>query len=247
MDSLPQLYSFVNTIGPKLAQPDRLQIYEAIAYIISSMPVDRAATSLRTFAFELLEKIHVFNSTSGPSVTKDEIRSVEGQFRNSIAQLLAGTMTDILEQLEVLLEIVDTFGEELPSACQDASTEAWRLFDPLLRNHGSTGAITERVSRVLRFGIQFFGVNLAPLVPSVLERLTLLFEQTGFSSCMWIAGKLVQRFGNSTDVTISRSLREMFERVSAKTVLILQTADARTLPDGRFNFFYANLRLLIMF
>jgi len=212
-DSLPQLHSFINTIGPKLSQADRLQIYEAIAHIISSMPMEQAAASLRTFAFELLERIHV--TTSKLSASKDDLKLIE----------------NTLEQLEILLEIVDTFGEDQPLACQNAHTEAWGLFDPLLKKYGDSTDITERITRVLRFGIQFFGNTIAPLVPSVLETLTLSFEQTGFSSCMWIAGKLVQRFGKAKEPAIKASIRIMYDRMSGKTAQLLQTTDPRTLPD----------------
>ena len=65
-------------MGPKLTQTDRLQIYEAIAHIISSMPMEIAASSLRTFSFELLEKIHAFNSKPISSASKEDIKYVEG-------------------------------------------------------------------------------------------------------------------------------------------------------------------------
>jgi transportin-3 len=80
-DSLPQLHSFINTIGSKLNQVDRLQIYEAIAHIISSMPMELAASSLRTFSFELLEKIHTIMAKSSP-VSKDDLTAIESQFNN---------------------------------------------------------------------------------------------------------------------------------------------------------------------
>ena len=146
-----------------------------------------------------------------------------------------GESLDTLEQLEVLLEVVDTFGEDQPLACQNAHKEAWGLFDPLLRKYGDSSDITERITRVLRFGIQFFGNTIAALVPSVLETLTLSFDQTGFSSCMWISGKLVQRFGKTKDPAIKASIRIMYDRMSAKTSQLLQVTDPRTLPDGVYD------------
>jgi len=139
------------------------------------------------------------------------------------------------------METVDTFGEELPAPCRSAPSEAWALFEPLLRNHGKSGAITERVTQVLRFGVHFFGSNLASLVPSVLETLTISFEQSGFSSCMWIAGKIVQRFGNSKEVAILGSIRITYERMSVKSAQLLQTIDPRVLPDGKVAFFAVSL------
>ena len=61
-----------------MSQDDRIQIYEAIGYIISSMPMDQAATSLRSFAFEILAKVHAISATRSPA-SKDELRQIAGQ------------------------------------------------------------------------------------------------------------------------------------------------------------------------
>src|SRR6201999_1911707 len=55
---LPQLHTFLATVGPRLAQEDKLVVYEAIAHVISAMPMDQAAQSLRTFALDLLSSVH---------------------------------------------------------------------------------------------------------------------------------------------------------------------------------------------
>jgi transportin-3 len=147
-------------------------------------------------------------------------------------------ISDTLEQLEILLEVVDTFGEDQPLSCRNAHVEAWGLFDPLLKKYGNSMDVTERITRVLRFGIQFFGNTIASLVPSVLETLSYSFDQTGYSSCMWIAGKLVQRFGTTEEQAITTSIRSMYDRMSQKTAELLQTTDPRTLPDGAFSSIY---------
>lgn len=64
-------------MGSKLAQDDKVQVYEAIAYVISAMPMEQAANSLRQFALDILAVVH--NITSKPSAaTKEELKTAAG-------------------------------------------------------------------------------------------------------------------------------------------------------------------------
>jgi transportin-3 len=75
---LPQLHSFLNTVGGKLNQDDTLQIYEAVAYVISSMSLTEAAQSLKTFSTDILSKIHAV--VNKPTVaTKEELQVLAGK------------------------------------------------------------------------------------------------------------------------------------------------------------------------
>lgn len=79
-DFLPTLHTFLGTTGSKLAQEDRRQVYEAIAYVISAMPMERAAESLRTFSLDILAQVHA--ATNKPTVaTKQELQDVSSKFQ----------------------------------------------------------------------------------------------------------------------------------------------------------------------
>jgi transportin-3 len=69
---LPQLHSFVSSTGAKLAQEERVQVYEAIAHVISAMNMNRAAQSLRTFALDILATIHA--ASKSEIATKEEFK-----------------------------------------------------------------------------------------------------------------------------------------------------------------------------
>lgn len=73
---LPQLHTFVQTMGSKLVQDDRLQVYEAIAYVITSMPMEEAGQTLRLFSLDLITRIH--EVTTKPTATKEELTTVAG-------------------------------------------------------------------------------------------------------------------------------------------------------------------------
>ena len=70
-------------MGTKLLQDDRRQVYEAIAYVISAMPMERAAESLRTFALDILALVH--STASKPTVaSKQELQDIGSELENPV-------------------------------------------------------------------------------------------------------------------------------------------------------------------
>jgi transportin-3 len=63
----------------KLAQEDKVVVYEAIAHVISAMPIDQAAESLKTFASTILAAVFTLASKSG-AATKQELQDVGSTF-----------------------------------------------------------------------------------------------------------------------------------------------------------------------
>lgn len=56
---------------------DKVQVYEAIAHVISAMPMETAAASLRKFSDDILSE--VLAVTNKTAVTKEEMASVCGE------------------------------------------------------------------------------------------------------------------------------------------------------------------------
>ena len=77
MSLLPDLHSFLRSTGAKLIQDDKVQVYEAIAHVISAMPMEQAAQSLRQFSLDILSLVHA--TVSRPTIaTKEELKIVTG-------------------------------------------------------------------------------------------------------------------------------------------------------------------------
>ncbi|RPD64848.1 ARM repeat-containing protein [Lentinus tigrinus ALCF2SS1-6] len=214
VEFLPQLHSFLATMGNKLIQEDKVQVYEAIAYVISAMPMEQAAQSLRTFSLDILGRVHQMTVKTTPA-TKEEL-------------VLIG---NDLENLEVMLGVIQSFGEQLPTACQNTYQEAWAVFDPFVAKYGTDYHICERTTRVLRLGLGFFGSATLPIIPSVLTRLGVSFEATGFSSYLWLVGKIVARYGNEEDLAIRAAFKDVYERSSSQLFAILQQKSPQMIPD----------------
>ena len=83
---LPELHTFTVNVGVKLVQEDRVVVYEAIAHVISAMPMDQAAQSLKTFATSILAA--VFTVANKPTaVTKQELQEVGSAFMYCVPRL----------------------------------------------------------------------------------------------------------------------------------------------------------------
>lgn len=76
---LPQLHTFLATVGPTLEHEDVIQVTEAIAFVLSFMPVGDAASALRTFAMPLIQSIHNITSKSSEA-SKDELTLITSTF-----------------------------------------------------------------------------------------------------------------------------------------------------------------------
>jgi transportin-3 len=81
VEFLPTLHTFLSTTGSKLLQDDRRQVYEAIAYVISAMPMERAAQSLKTFSLDILRQVHTIASQT-TMATKQDLQDLGSMFVN---------------------------------------------------------------------------------------------------------------------------------------------------------------------
>lgn len=61
---MEQLYNFISTVGFKLMQEDKLAIYEAVGWIIASLPMEMAAETLRKYAVDIFTIIQSVQGTS---------------------------------------------------------------------------------------------------------------------------------------------------------------------------------------
>ncbi|KAI9461827.1 armadillo-type protein [Boletus coccyginus] len=229
VDFLPTLHTFLKTTGFKLVQDDRRQVYEAIAFVISAMPMEKAAESLRSFSFDTLSQIHSVTGKTTP-ITKQELKEIGYG----------------LENLEAMLHVIGPFGDQLPAACQNSCQEVWSIFDRFISKYAFDYDTAERTTRVLRHGITLFGQSTLQVAPAVLSCMVTSFEATGFSAFLWIAGKFVGRFGRESDTTLRTAFVTLFERSTNKIVSLLQSKAPRDVPDVLEDYIQLLLQLLEM-
>lgn len=74
---LPQLHTFVTSVGDRLDQADMVEVSEAIGYVISSMPVEEGAQALQQFTQPLIQRVQAVSSTQDPG--KEVLMKLAGE------------------------------------------------------------------------------------------------------------------------------------------------------------------------
>ena len=143
-----------------------------------------------------------------------------------------------------MLSVVRTFGDDLPAACQTTCQDAWSCLDLFISEYGSDYDASDRVTRLIRHGLTFFGPAGLPVASAVVSRMTSSFETTGNPGYVWIIGKIVSVFGNEEDPKIRAAFKESYDRVSAKVFSSLQEKSPAAIPDGKQKLFKGKLLLL---
>lgn len=143
------------------------------------------------------------------------------------------TAEDSMECLETMLSVVRTFGKDLPAACQTTCQEAWSCLDIFISKYGSEYEASDRVTRLIRHGLTFFGSAALPVASAVISRMTSSFETTGNPGYVWIIGKIVCEFGNEEDPGLRGGFKESYDRVSEKVLSLLQEKSPAAIPDGK--------------
>jgi transportin-3 len=139
---------------------------------------------------------------------------------------------DGLANLEVMLHVVGSFGEQLPPTCQGTCQEVWPVFDAFLAKHGSDYDSAEHVTRVLRHALNLFGPAVLTIAADVLRRMSTAFASSGLSCYLWIASKVHSRFGNEEDPLLRNAIKDVYERSTQKVFVMLREKSAAMLPDG---------------
>jgi transportin-3 len=145
-----------------------------------------------------------------------------------------------------MLRIIRSFGEDLPSACQNTAGEIWQVLDHLLTKYGSVRDIAEHVCSTLRFGLEFYGTGVPGLadqtqsvggiIPSLLSRLSACFNSTGFPCFIWISGKAIRLFGNEDVPDLRAAFSASFESISSQTFALLEVQSVNDVPDRELSF-----------
>ena len=214
MPYLPQLYEFFTSINDKLGPDDLIAVSEGVAHVIAGMPAQDAAQPLMQFCQTLLASLN-------------EVSLIESASKEDLKRA-----ADRMEQLEKFLSVVgNEFWRQLAESCAKTCQEAYAVLDRIMAAHGHYYFISERVSSLLRRGLAFFGRLAVPTLPALLERLAACFEATGYPGYVWIVGKCIDQYGREAEMGLRAGLQGAFERVSGKTIKMLQDTMPADLSD----------------
>ncbi|KAM0788019.1 hypothetical protein ACM66B_006218 [Microbotryomycetes sp. NB124-2] len=225
---LPQLHSFLQTVSTKLPAEDLLELSEAMAHIVTQVPMAERPQAVGMFVTPNIEVVHALTSsgtaTSPPS--KQEMRLA----------------LDALDRIDMMLSILTDDHEpiqQFPQECQQTCQQSWLVIDQFLDKFASSSSVggvnkvqlAEKACVAIRRGIQFFGELAEPLAPNVLDRMATCFEQTGGSSYLWITAKTIERFAFKRESGLLTAARTAVERECVKVFEMLQTTSPAQMAD----------------
>ncbi|CAH7688350.1 nuclear localization sequence binding protein [Phakopsora pachyrhizi] len=211
---IPQLFTFYQTVSSTLNQDDINEVTVAIAHIISAMPLPEASQAMVMFCMPLLEALQIVLNQNLPG-----------------SKELYQNLRDKFERLEIFLSVVKNFNGQLPIECFKTLEQSWLIIDGILLRYANNLKTSETVCTVLRRGLDFFGSLCLPLVPSMLDRLTISFQDSGSSSFMWITSKIVTGFSENRDANLEASIADAFEKQSGYVLPIFRSASSDTISD----------------
>lgn len=219
---LPQLHAFFSSVGDKLDQADMVEVCEAMGYVIASMPSEQGASALQRFCEPLIQRIQAA-ANSETEIPKEMLQRV----------------ADALEQIDSFLTTIRTL-DPVPESCYPTASAVYAILDSLLAKYSKIYYISEKVGSVLRRGLAFFPNRaLEPVVQPLMGRITTAFEQTGYSSHLWIAGKVATKFAAEASNPQGQGLAELlgrsFESLTGTLQKMLQTKVAVEIPDGAWS------------
>lgn len=212
---LPQLYAFLGSVGDRLEPDDLITMGEGIGHIVSTMSAEDAMSAMIQFSQPALELIAAV--AREPNASKNELKR-------------ANVRIDMLDRF--LFIIGDRFTESFsPVQCHKTVEGAYQVLDDLLAKHGFAYWIHSSCVNLFRRSCVFFGPLAMPVMPALLDRVSSLFQATGFSGYLWIIGRLVDRYGRIGDERFRAAVQGAFEKVSAKVLQVLENSMPREIPD----------------
>lgn len=212
---LPQLYAFLGSVGDRLEPDDLITMGEGIGHIVSTMPSQEATAAMMQFStpcLELIAQVANLGEASRQDLKKANIR------------------IDMLERFLLIIgdRFVGTFDE---AACSKTVGDAYQIIDGLLAKHGSAYWIHQSSVNLFRRATIFFGPLVLPVLPSLLERVSDLFQATGFSGYLWIIGRMVDGFAGVGDDRFKAAVQSAYEKASSKVLQVLENSMPREVPD----------------
>ncbi|KAH6560059.1 hypothetical protein BASA50_003202 [Batrachochytrium salamandrivorans] len=177
---LSQLHPFyVHTIE-SVTRDNRRQLTEAVAHIISAVPLAEFSTSMQLFVHPVAQKLHAFVAIPGqPDVI---------QFKEAI--LTIGELATLFQYVVPEIPLSETH------PCIQIVGQMWPIIQALHDRHGKDITIAECAARLLQSILSSYKQHALPILPQLIEFLVQQFESTGFSCHLWIAGRCVRIFGD---------------------------------------------------
>ncbi|KAJ3385809.1 Nuclear import receptor [Lobulomyces angularis] len=187
IDYLTQLHPFYNQVISNLSKVDRIEMTEAIANVISAVPLENMLSTVQSFTLPIAQRLHdIANRTVANG---DGLESIVSEAK------------ELLDNLSLFVKIISP---KIPKNHSHPMVELmqgfWPIFTKLLDNYGST-PIAVGVSRILRYSMENYRDHMLPLLPLIIQKMMEGYESTASSTYLWIANKCVLVYASESSTT----------------------------------------------
>lgn len=176
---LGQLHSFVTTAGLGLTNAEKMDVAEAIGFVIGSMSESDAAAALEKFTQPLLEQLQ--EACVRPLLlSRDELEPI----------------IDVVQQLQSYIINITPL-QSLPPTCTSSPAQIWQVIEALLGKYSSSYGVADHTTRLLRKGATFFPWDhMKALLPQMFTTSLASFDSSGHSCYIWLVERLIWSFGS---------------------------------------------------
>ena len=123
----------------------------------------------------------------------------------------------------------------VPHPCVETLVSLWPMIDQLLEQYGHHEQISGTICRMLRNCMNSYKEHFLVLLPMILQKLATMFERTGYSCFVWVAGHSVRCYG-SDDKPEGKLVYSLAQEMTRIVFNIVQNPDVRfeDLEEGLF-------------
>ncbi|KAJ3148493.1 Nuclear import receptor [Geranomyces michiganensis] len=206
---LEQLHDFFfQTIG-SMDREDADDVTQAIAHIVSAVPLPQLAGALQKFCHPIAERLHQL--AAAPTAGDDSTQ---------VKEVLA-----LLRRLGTLLKYstppLDTIlSQDHPSIA--VISEIWPIIDLAVTRFAAYKDVEEEFARLCNVCMSSYKQHLLPVLSPIMTKVVGMFNQTGTSCYLWTSSRCVREYGDD-DSEAGKAVFALVESLTASTFQIISS------------------------
>ncbi|ORX98968.1 ARM repeat-containing protein [Basidiobolus meristosporus CBS 931.73] len=213
IDYLNQLHPFYISASKSLSQGDLIEITEALAHVISAVPMDKILSTLQTFCLPIAQGLHEI-ARKGQGASESEVRQA-GDLVDQIATFFQYVIPSNTSEANPLIQLI---------------SELWPVCDSLLVNFGGNVHLAENISKYFKCCVVYYRKDFLPLLPNFLERLVETFDRTGLGCYLWVAKKTIDEYSGQAQHD-GIPLLGVAEKLSSSMFRFVKEKGFQEIPD----------------
>lgn len=221
---IEQLYIFYEKVYGELDLDSLYEVTDGLAHVVAAQPVDHIQTALQHFGKPIADRLIARANV----VPGDEDLYIK--------------IADEVELLTIFVQIVKP--SVAPGTVNPVAAfciDLYPVMTALLKSHGTSSYVAERVSKFIKTSLHTCGSGLQPIVGLIAETLVEEFEHSHFGCWLWVSGALLREFGDDLDGLVDENTKEAVWQFSHRQMVaffkFFNGIDPKTISDLIEDFF----------